>query len=345
MVHALRVLQSTSERRPAAHVEQLGARSVRISVTDRCDMACVYCRPSRADGYIPAEDRLDVDEWESLVRGLIAAGVRRVRITGGEPLLFRGIVDVVKRIHALGVEDLAMTTNASRLAPLAKPLREAGLARINVSIDSLDRATFERLTRGGDLEEVLEGIDAALEAGFDEVKTNTVVVRGENDHEIEPLTRWAWSRGMTPRFLELMGVGEGAKLFRTRGVAYAEMRAAVAHLLAEGDAFVQKDRGPAKYVRSRDGAHRIGFITGTTDTFCGDCDRLRATSDGVLRPCLSRNDGVPVADVLDPAATPEARDAAVAERLVAAWSMKPDGNWKGCTEETAADVSMRATGG
>jgi cyclic pyranopterin phosphate synthase len=308
-------------------------------------MACVYCRPSRADGYIPAEERLDVDEWESLVRGLVAAGVRRVRITGGEPLLFRGIVEVVKRIQALGVEDLAMTTNASRLAPLARPLREAGLARINVSIDSLDRDVFARLTRGGDLDEVLEGIDAALDAGFDEVKTNTVVVRGENEREIESIVQWAWSRGITPRFLEVMGVGEGAKLFRTKGVPYAEMRAAVAHLLADTDAAVQKDRGPAKYVASRDGKHRVGFITGTTDTYCGDCDRLRATSDGVLRPCLSRNDGVSVADVLDPHATHEARDAAVAERLADAWSLKPDGTWKGCTESTAAEVSMRATGG
>ncbi len=346
MVHALRVLHPiATPPRPSLEVQRTSARAVRISVTDRCDMACVYCRPSRADGYLPAEDRLDVGEWDALVRGLVAAGIRRVRITGGEPLLFAGIVDVVRRIRALGVEDLALTTNASRLSALAKPLRDAGLARINVSIDSLDPAVFAKLTRGGDLDEVLAGIDAGLAAGFDEVKTNTVVLRGENDGEIESITRWAWARGITPRFLEVMGVGEGAKLFRTQGVGYAEIRARLASLIQADDAQIERDRGPAKYVASRDGRHRVGFITGTTDTFCGDCDRLRATSDGVLRPCLSRNEGVDVSDVLAAPLASEARDAQVAERLVEAWAMKPDAAWKGCTEATAADVSMRATGG
>jgi cyclic pyranopterin phosphate synthase len=323
------------------HVERSSPRSVRISVTDRCDMACVYCRPSMREGYLPAEDRLDVESWERLVRGLLRAGVRRVRITGGEPLLFRGIVEVVRRIAALGVDDLALTTNASRLAPLAQPLRAAGLRRVNISLDSLDPARFERLTRGGELEAVLAGVEAACAAGFDEIKTNTVVLRGENDDELEAITRWAWARGITPRFLEVMGVGEGARIFRTHGVGYAEMRARLAHLLEGSAPTVDPDRGPAKYVRARDGRHRVGFITGTTDTFCGECDRLRATSNGVLRPCLSRNDGVGMGNAL---ASPDS-DAAVAVKLAEAWALKPDARWKGCTEATAAEVSMRATGG
>jgi cyclic pyranopterin phosphate synthase len=322
-------------------VERLSPRSVRISVTDRCDMACLYCRPSRKDGYLPAVDRLDVEAWERLVGGLYRAGVRRVRITGGEPLLFPGIVEVVERLARLGVEDLAMTTNASQLARLAGPLRQAGLRRLNISLDSLDPVRFARLTRGGVLDEVLAGVDSACAAGFDEIKTNTVVLREENEDELESITRWAWSRGITPRFLEVMGVGEGARIFRTAGVSYEAMRARLAPLLEEAVAVVEPDRGPAKYLRSRDGAHRVGFITGTTDTYCGDCDRLRVTSNGVLRPCLSRNDGVPVGDALaadDP-------DRAVADKLAQAWAAKPDAEWKGCTEVTAAEVSMRATGG
>jgi cyclic pyranopterin phosphate synthase len=293
------------------------------------------------DGYVPAEDRLDVDAWENLVRALLAQGVRRVRITGGEPLLFRGLVDVVRRFRALGVEDLALTTNASRLAPLARPLREAGLSRINVSLDSLDPARFAEITRGGSLADVLAGIDAALDAGFDEIKTNTVVLRDVNQHEVEPLTRWAWSRGITPRFIEVMGVGEGAKLFRSHVVGYHEMLSALSHLVIVDDTpRVDPARGPAKYVRSRDGAHRVGFITGTTDTFCDRCDRLRASSTGVLRACLSKNDGVDVSD-----AARDGDDDSIAEGLADAWSKKPDGSWKGCTEDTAKSVNMRATGG
>jgi cyclic pyranopterin phosphate synthase len=339
MAFALPVL-ATPTPAPSLVTERTSPRSVRISVTDRCDMACVYCRPSLKDGYVPAEDRLDVDAWEKLVRALVAQGVRRVRITGGEPLLFREIVEVVRRVRALGVEDLALTTNASRLAALARPLREAGLGRINVSIDSLDPARFRMITRGGALDEVLEGIDAALAVGFDEVKTNTVVLRGRNDHEVEAITEWAWSKGIVPRFIEVMGVGEGAKLFRTDVVGYHEMRASLARLLGDDGARVDHDRGPAKYVRSRDGMHRVGFITGTTDTFCDGCDRLRASSTGVLRACLSKNDGV---DVSDAARADDA--AAIAQGLSDAWAMKPDASWKGCTEETASAVNMRATGG
>lgn len=330
-----------NDRAPSTVVAQKSsARSVRISVTDRCDMACVYCRPSLRDGYVAAEDRLDVDAWERLVRTLVAEGVRRVRITGGEPLLFRDIVEVVRRIRAIGVEDLALTTNASRLAALARPLRDAGLARINVSIDSLDASRFSALTRGGSLDEVLEGIEAARAAGFDEIKTNTVVLRDRNDDELETIVRWAWGRGIVPRFIEVMGVGEGAKLFRTHVVSYREMRGRIAHLLADEHAETERDRGPAKYVRSADGARRVGFITGTTDTYCDGCDRLRASSTGVLRACLSKNDGVDVAD-----AARAGDDDAMREGLRDAWSMKPDGSWKGCTEESAMAVNMRATGG
>jgi cyclic pyranopterin phosphate synthase len=327
---------------PTPAVDRASPRSVRISVTDRCDMACVYCRPSLRDGYLPAADRLDVDQWETLVAGLVREGVRRVRITGGEPLLFREVVDVVARIRALGVEDLAMTTNGVRLDAMARPLREAGLQRVTVSLDSLDPERFWRITRGGDLAAVLRGVDAALAAGFDEVKTNTVVLRGDNDDELARITEWAWSKGVTPRFIEVMGVGEGGNIWRDKLVPADEQRASLAHLLRDGVGLRDADRGPSKYLAARDGSgRRVGFITGSSDTYCAGCDRLRATSDGVLRPCLATNDGVDVSDALHDGADADA----VAERLRDAWAMKPDGQWKGCTEDTARAVNMRATGG
>jgi cyclic pyranopterin phosphate synthase len=319
-------------------------RTVRISLTDRCDLACVYCRPSRSDGYL--EKRLDDDAWKAMIRALVAAGVRRVRITGGEPLLHPRAVEMVAFIASLGVEDLALTTNATRLAQLARPLRDAGLHRLTVSLDSLVPERFWRITRGGKLEGVLAGIEAAVEAGYGaghgELKINTVVLRGDNDDELPPIAEWAWARGIVPRFIEVMRVGEGAHLPETKLVSAAEMRVRLGHLLADEPWERDRDRGPARYLRAKhDPRLRAGFITGTTDTYCASCDRLRVASDGTLRPCLATNDGVAAMELA------QAGDAAgLAGAIDEAWALKPDGRtWKGCTESSAADVSMRAIGG
>jgi cyclic pyranopterin phosphate synthase len=314
-------------------------RSVRLSLTDRCDLACIYCRPHKQDGYL--EDRLEVDAWKTMAEGLVRAGVRRVRLTGGEPLLHPAIVEVVAFLRSLGVEDLAVTTNATRLERHARALRDAGLHRINVSLDTLDADRFKRMTRGGKLDTVLRGIEEARTVGFDEIKLNAVVVKGENDAELEAIVRWCWERDIVPRFLEVMHIGEGAKL-KDRVVRASEMRARLAHLLHAGEAVGEKDRGPAKYVVARhDAARKVGFITGTSDTYCKGCDRLRVAADGTLRPCLATNDGVSAARI--------ARDGSVdgiVEAIGEAWAQKPDGEiWKGCTEPDAADVSMRGIGG
>lgn len=314
-------------------------RSVRLSLTDRCDLACVYCRPDKRDGYL--EDRLEIDAWKTMARGLVQAGVRRVRLTGGEPLLHPAVVEMVAFLRTLGVDDLALTTNATRLARHARALRDAGLQRINVSLDTLDAERFERMTRGGDLARVLDGIETARAVGFDEIKLNAVVVKDENDGELEALVRWCWERDIVPRFLEVMLIAEGAKL-KDRVVRASEMRARLAHLLQSGEAKHEPDRGPAKYLIARhDETKKVGFITGTSDTYCKGCDRLRVAADGTLRPCLATNDGV--------AASAEARSGdvnAITHAIDAAWARKPDGDvWKGCTEPDAADVSMRGIGG
>ncbi len=314
--------------------------SVRVSVTDRCDFACVYCRPSRNEGYV--DGRLASAAWQTMFAGLRLAGVNRVRLTGGEPLLHPDIVAIVAHLASLGFEDLSLTTNASRLARLARPLKDAGLERINISVDTLDPVRFAAITRGGDLGVVHEGIDAAIDAGLAPVKLNTVVLRGENDDELEAIVRWAWERRMVPRFLEVMPIAEGAKLVGAHLVTAATMRARLSHLLKEEEAAVEPGKGPAKYVTARhDPALRVGFISGTSDTFCATCDRLRVSSTGVLRPCLATDDGVAAGDL---AARGDA--AAIVARVAEAWTLKPDGEvWKGCTEETAKDVSIRAIGG
>ncbi len=318
----------------------LPPRSVRVSLTDRCDLACVYCRPSRSDGY--ASDRLDLPALRTLLDGLMSAGVRRVRFTGGEPLLSPHLVDAVRHAAALGADDIALTTNGTRLVKLAAPLREAGLRRLTLSLDSLDPARFERITRGGKLDKVLEGLAAARRVGFDEIKLNCVVLRGENDDEVERLMLWSWRHGLVPRFIEVMPIAEGAKIAAERLVPAAELVERLSAYLAPGTAERDPDRGPAKYLASRrDPSLRVGFITGTTDTFCDSCDRLRVSANGKLRPCLATDVGVAAADV---ARSGNPHD--VARAVAEAWAKKPDGRaWKGCTESTAKDVSMRAIGG
>ncbi len=323
-------------------------RSVRLSITDRCDFACTYCRPSKSEAY--AKDRLELDAFTTIVEGLMDAGVVRFRLTGGEPLIHPRIVDMVERIVRAAVGrgkcreaiDLALTTNASQLEALAEPLREAGLARINVSIDSLDPERFARITRGGDLDAVLRGIEAARRAGLAPIKLNAVILRGVNDDELEAITRFAWERDLVPRFLEVMPIAEGHRLVGDHLVTVAEMRARLAPLLVEEKAEPEPDRGPARYVRARhDPTKRVGFISGTSDTFCSTCDRLRVSATGVLRPCLATDAGVDAS-----AAAREGSPDAVRDLVAVAWEMKPDGRvFKGCTEESASRVSMRAIGG
>lgn len=315
-------------------------RSVRLSLTDRCDLACIYCRPDKRDGYL--EDRLEIDAWKTMAEGLVRAGVRRVRLTGGEPLLHPAIVEVVAFLSTLGLDDLALTTNATRLERHARALREAGLMRVNISLDTLDEERFRRMTRGGKLDVVLRGVDAALAAGFDELKLNAVVIRGENDAELEDIVCWSWDRSIVPRLLEVMSIGEGANI-ADRVVPASEMRARIAHLIHDqGAAVAEADRGPAKYLFARhDRTKKVGFITGTSDTYCAGCDRLRVAADGTLRPCLATNDGLAAGHLARSGSA-----SAIAGAVHDAWRLKPDGEtWRGCTEPDAASVSMRGIGG
>lgn len=323
-------------------VPRAAPRAARLSIIDRCDLACVYCRPHRRDGgHVRASSRLDVGAWETLVRGLVLRGVRRVRLTGGEPLVHPHVVEIVRAVARIpGIEDVALTTNGTRLAQLAFALRDAGLRRLNVSVDTLDAGRFFRMTRGGRLADVLEGLEAASRAGFVDTKLNTVVLAGENDDELVPLVRFAWSLEATPRLLELMAVGEAARM-GARAVPYAAIRARVAELLGDDEPAKEPDRGPARYALARDGVHRIGFITGASETFCEGCDRLRVSSDGRLRPCLATTDAI------DASLAIQRGDVeGVAAQLDAAWARKPSGDaWRGCGEESAALVDMRSTGG
>lgn len=275
-------------------------RYLRLSVTDRCDLTCRYCMPPEG---VPASPRGEFMCFEEIVRSVKTfrrLGVETVRLTGGEPLVRKGIEDLVKMIRdEAGITDIAMTTNASALAKKAPTLAENGLRRINVSLDSLNADRFRHMTRGGDLDRVLAGIQAAQDAGLP-VKTNAVVVRGHNEGDLAELVEWAWRRDITPRFIELMPLGEGAKLGRDAVVSVKEMKARLAHLVEpEAEPEYRTDRGPAGYLVAKDGSGRkVGFIGAVTDNFCHRCNRVRVTARGEIRACLASPSGFSLRDAL-----------------------------------------------
>lgn len=277
-------------------------RYLRLSVTDRCDLACLYCMPpSGEEDHALRRALLTFEEAARVVRVFAAGGIERVRFTGGEPLVRKDVVELVARVHrSVPHVRLAMTTNATRLAELARPLREAGLGGVNVSLDTLDPARFEALTRGGDVGQVVAGIHAALAEGL-EVKLNVVPLRRDpaSERDLRELVDWAWGLGITPRFIELMPLGEGAKLPASWRMSAAEVRAVLGARLADGDPETPAGPlGPARYVPARSGRARVGFISAMSDEFCGTCNRVRVTARGDVRACLADRRAVSLRDVM-----------------------------------------------
>jgi len=286
---------------------------LRVSLTDACNFRCAYCMPADGWSTSPKAELLSGNELVELVAIFVDLGVRRARLTGGEPLVRRGVVSVVERLASLsGLEELVLTTNGHLLPGLAGPLKAAGLSGLNVSLDSLSSERFGRLTRGGDLDTVLRGLRAADAAGFRGTKLNAVVVRGENDDELPELCEFAWREGYLPRFIELMPIGRLEFATQAHVVGTNEMLARLRerfHLLPDGDACDGKPRGPARYWTVGEGkwvGRRLGFISPMSDDgFCDACNRARLTSQGGFRPCLGSDDEVSLRDALRGGATRE----------------------------------------
>ncbi len=255
--------------------------------------------PSGEDEHAIRRDMLSFEEAARLVSVFATAGIRRVRFTGGEPLVRRDIVRLVELVHRrTEVEQLVMTTNATRLSELARPLREAGLYGVNVSIDTLDAQRFFEITRGGDLGRVLAGIHAALDVGL-EVKLNTIPLRGQNDDELRKIVDFAWSLGATPRFIELMPLGEGAKLPKSMRMNAADVLEQLGDHVTQETAIGVEGQGPARYLVASDGSgHRVGFITPISDEFCDTCNRVRVTARGDIRACLASRRAISLRNIM-----------------------------------------------
>ena len=293
---------------------------LRLSVTDRCDFRCVYCMAEDMT-FLPRQQVLGLEELEGVARIFVGLGVKKIRLTGGEPLVRQGIVGLCERIAALpGLRELVMTTNGSQLGKLARPLAKAGLKRLNVSLDSLDAARFRAITRTGELRQVLAGIDAARDAGFERIKLNCVVMKGRNADEVPALVDYAVANGLDISFIEEMPLGV---VGRDRGESFCssdEVRALIGERHALIDS-AEQSGGPARYVRLLEHPQtRVGFISPHSHNFCATCNRVRLTVEGRLLLCLGHENSIDLRGLLRRHPT---SDAPIIEAIHGALQRKP----------------------
>ncbi len=262
--------------------------NLRISVTDRCNIRCFYCMPEEGVKFMPHAEILSFEEIERFVRVAVSLGVTKLRVTGGEPLVRRDLPVLIRMLSAIpGVQDMALTTNGVLLAKHAEALYEAGLRRLNVHLDTLDRERFLRITRRDDLEKVLEGLAVARELGFGPIKINAVAVKNLVEPDIVPLARFGREHGMEIRFIEFMPLDAQGLWSRTSVLTADEIIDTLSREIAPLEEIPDRDpRAPATEYRFADGIGRVGFIASVSRPFCLNCNRIRLTSDGKLRYCL-----------------------------------------------------------
>ncbi len=296
---------------------------LRISLTDVCNLRCVYCMPEEMQ-FQPRAELLQDDEVIFIVQAAARLGVRKVRLTGGEPTVRRHIVELVRRVKQVpGIQEVAMTTNGVLLTELAFPLAAAGLDRVNISVDTLDAASFQRITRWGSLHDVWSGVEAAEAAGLKPIKLNCVVTRGYNDQEVADLARLTFAHAWEVRFIELMPFGEVANFAHNAVVPYQETMAQIEQALGPLIAVPGYDgHDPSRPYRLAGAQGTLGFISSVTQPFCAGCGRVRVTADGKLRLCLLRDNEV---DLLTPLRQGCSLDELQALLRVAVWG-KPWGH-------------------
>jgi cyclic pyranopterin phosphate synthase len=318
---------------------------LRVSLTDRCDLRCSYCMPRRMT-FLPRAEVLTIEELERLVRAFIRKGVKKVRLTGGEPLVRQGALTLIERlgaeVHSGALSELTLTTNGTQLKRFAGAIAVAGIKRINVSLDTLDPDKFERLTGRPLLGTVLDGIYAATASGI-AVKINTVAVKGENESEIPSLISWAHARGFDLSLIEIMPMGEAGARRLDQYLPLSEVRTRLeTRWTLTPLAF--RTGGPSRYVRVEETGGRLGFITPLTNNFCEGCNRVRLTCTGRLYMCLGQEDSVDFRSLLRARGADDDIEAAID----AAISRKPKGHEfqiaRGCTRSGSAR-QMSVTGG
>ena len=316
---------------------------LRVSVTDRCDFRCVYCMAEDMT-FLPKRELLTLEELERLCTVFIEKGVRKLRLTGGEPLVRRGVMQLIHNLGQKignGLDELTLTTNGSQLSRFADELVDAGVKRINVSLDTLDEEKFAKITRWGRLPQVLNGMEAAKKAGL-EIKINAVALKGVNEHEIETMLNWAHGEGFDFTLIETMPLGE---IDEDRTEQYLPL-STVRQRLEEKYSLVDipyKTGGPARYVKVKETGGRLGFITPMTHNFCESCNRVRLTCTGTLYMCLGKDDAADLREPLRASEGNELLDQAINEAI----SRKPKGHDFIIDRNSTPSVSrhMSTTGG
>ncbi|RQD67367.1 MAG: GTP 3',8-cyclase MoaA [Tindallia sp. MSAO_Bac2] len=288
---------------------------MRISITDLCNMRCLYCMPENGIQKKPHDALLSFEDIVSIVKASVPLGINKLRITGGEPLVRKGIIDLIGSLSEIeGINEIAMTTNGSLLTDMAEPLKKAGLTRFNISIDSLKEDRYREITRGGELKDVLSGIEKALSLDMKPIKLNTVMIGGYNEEELEDFAQLTYDKLIDVRFIELMPVGEASQWAKSKFVSNETLkkRLGLLHPL-KGIA-----GSPARYYQLPGAKGKIGFINPISDHFCSECNRIRLTSDGKLKPCLHSNTEIDLLPML------RTNPDSIAEVLAAAIEAKPE---------------------
>jgi len=314
---------------------------LRISVTDRCNLRCSYCMPE--EGVSP-KSHSDILSYEQILRFVNASailGIKKVRITGGEPLVRKGIIGFAARLNEIeGIDEVNLTTNAVLLPQYAKNLKDAGVNSINIGLNTLKADRYKHITRRGDINDVFNGIDAALEQGFDKVKINVVMMKGFNDDEVVDFVNLTRTRPLLVRFIELMPIAEAGNLPEM----YMPIKDVMKGIPELNDVAESLGNGPARYYKILGHEGYIGFISALSDSFCGDCNRIRLTADGKLMTCLHSGEEFDIKDIIDSADT-----IVLAEKIAHILKHKPEGhglnNANGLLRRSDCDRYMSQVGG
>lgn len=317
-------------------------RYLRISVTDRCDFRCTYCMAEEMT-FLPRQQVLSLEEIARIARIFVGLGVRKIRVTGGEPLVRHSVDQLITEIGMLpGLDELAITTNGSQLTRLADKLRAAGVTSMNISLDTLDPEAFTSITRTGKLQQVVAGIDAAVAAGFPRLRLNAVVLRGHNENQVVPLTEFAIQRGMDIAFIEEMPLGQvNAAGKSLELVTSDEVRAMISARYPLTPVGAQAHSGPARYDQIAGTNTRVGLISPHSNNFCSSCNRLRLTAEGRLLLCLGNEDSISLRDLMRAGLTDDELTQAVRDAL----TYKPERHVFDRPDEPQILRFMNASGG
>ena len=324
---------------------------LRVSITDRCNYRCIYCQSEKEFEFIPHQEILRFEEIVEIVQEAVNLGITKVRITGGEPLVREGIVNFIKQLRKIDrLEDISLTTNAFFLSEYAEKLKEAGLNRVNISLDSLQEEKYKKITRGGSLGKALKGISSALKAGLLPIKINTVLIRGINDDEVEDFVRLALERPLNIRFIEFMPSGEEViNEFESKFISVQEIKEELIKKYLLDPVKISTANGPAKYYQIKGGQGTIGFITALSQHFCKTCNRIRLTSEGKLRPCLFSNMEVNIKQAIRKLARGKSegflRKKIIRDKLKEAVRLKPEGHKLNIKNQENLSFHMSRIGG